>query len=62
MRPKLHQTLAGKWEDGTRPKDLYAEHVSKRPKTYLKQLLAGLSAGERRVENGCAELCSLLCR
>jgi len=56
----LHEILDGKWEDGTRPKDLYAEHVSKRPRAYVKQLIAGLDAGNRRIENGCAELTSLL--
>ena len=60
MALDLHQTLDGKWEDGTRPKDLYAAHVGKRPKTFVKQLISGLRAGNRRVENGCAELCSLL--
>jgi hypothetical protein len=56
----LHEKLKGKWEDGTRPRDLYAEHVGKRPQSYLEQLISGLSSGNRRVENGCAELTSLL--
>ncbi len=56
----LSEILAGKWEDGTRPKDLYAEQIAQRPGGYVKRILAGLCCGNRRVENGCAELASLL--
>jgi len=52
--------LDGKWDDGTRPKDLYGLHVSKDPKAYAKTITDGLRAGSRRVRNGCAELASLL--
>ncbi len=56
----LHRLLDGKWEDGTRPKDLYADHVAARPETYVETIVAGLDAPGRRVQNGCAELASLL--
>jgi hypothetical protein len=56
---ELHSILAGKWEDGTRPKDLFAEKLSKRPAEYVGALLAGLVAKEKRVVAGCAELISL---
>lgn len=52
--------LDGKWEDGTRPKDLFAQHISKAPKEYVEVLLAGLHSDNRKVQNGCAELCALL--
>ena len=38
----IHESLRGKWEDGTRPKDLFAHHVKKEPATYLDDLVAGL--------------------
>ena len=56
----IHSTLAGKWEDGTRPKDLYAQHITTAPEKYVDIIICGLTCGDRRVENGCAELCSLL--
>ncbi len=56
----IHRVLAGKWEDGTRPKDLYASHISTNPSEYLEHILQGLSSEERRVQSGCAEVASLL--
>jgi hypothetical protein len=56
----LFEILAGKWEDGTRPKDLYAQRMAKRPSAYVDQILHGLSSKQRRVQGGCAELASLL--
>jgi hypothetical protein len=56
----IHETLAGKWGDGTRPRDLFRLHVMKNPKAHVATLVAGLRSGNRRIENGCAELCSLL--
>jgi hypothetical protein len=60
MAVDILSTLEGKWEDGTRPKDLYALHVSKAPKAYVATLIEGLGSKARRVQGGCAELCSLL--
>lgn len=60
MTINIHELLDGKWEDGTRPKDIYASYVSKRPSAYVAAIMEGLSAGSRRVQNGCAELASLL--
>lgn len=56
----IYETLRGKWEDGTRPKDIYSEYVSVEPEKYLDELLAGLDSTERRVQTGYAELVSLL--
>ncbi|MFW9798917.1 MAG: hypothetical protein ACFFD9_00625 [Candidatus Thorarchaeota archaeon] len=56
----IHTLLKGKWEDGTRPKDLYASHISANPLDYLEDILQGLSSEERRVQSGCAEVASLL--
>ncbi len=56
----LRKTLSGKWEDGTRPKDLFARHIAKEPARWVGAIVDGLAAPERRVQNGCAELCSLL--
>jgi len=53
-------TLAGKWEDGTRPKDLFASYVSKDPHGYLPAILEGLKSKSRRVQGGSAEIASLL--
>jgi hypothetical protein len=53
-------TLAGTWADGTRPKDLYASTVSKAPARWLPTLVEGLGSADKRVQNGCAELCSML--
>ena len=52
--------LSGKWEDGTRPKDLYSQHVQSKPQDYVAAIISGLSCGDSRVENGCAELASLV--
>jgi hypothetical protein len=57
---KLHELLDGKWEDGKRPKDLFERHVSKAPAAYVDSIVAGLSSDKRRVQNGCAELASLV--
>ena len=59
-RDDIYKLLAGKWEDGTRPKDVYGLYVSKEPKAYLPVLLKGLRSDVARVRNGCAELVSLL--
>jgi HEAT repeat protein len=48
------------WEDGTRPKDLYAQRISRDPEAHLPVLLTGLRSEEARVRNGSAELISLL--
>ena len=56
----IHELLEGKWEDGTRPKDIYALYVSKRPSDFSEAIVRGLRAGNRRIENGCAEIASLL--
>jgi hypothetical protein len=56
----IHRLLAGKWEDGTRPKDLYETHISKKPAAYLDDVIEGLGSDERRVQSGYAELASLL--
>ena len=55
----LHAVLNGKWEDGTRPKDLFLNELSKRPEEYVSALVAGLTAKEKRIIAGCAELISL---
>ncbi len=56
----IHRVLAGKWDDGTRPKDLYTVHISEKPSVYLNDVIQGLESEERRVQSGCAELASLL--
>ncbi len=60
MRKDLQEVLNRKWEDGTRPKDLYARRVSKDPKAYATAIIEGLDAEAKRVQGGCAELASLL--
>ncbi len=57
---EIFEALRGKWEDGTRPKDLYTEYVSKNPGAYLEKLIQGLDSEERRVQTGSAELLALL--
>ncbi len=52
--------LDGKWEEGTRPKDLYSEHISKNPSRYLNTILEGLQSEKKKVQSGCAELASFL--
>ncbi|MFW9967689.1 MAG: HEAT repeat domain-containing protein [Candidatus Thorarchaeota archaeon] len=56
----IHEILAGKWQDGTRPKDLYDIHISRSPDEFLKAIIYGLGAEKRKVQSGCAELASLL--
>ena len=56
----IHEILRGKWEDGTRPKDLYKLYLSPEPEQYLDQLITGLDSEERRVQTGSSELVSLL--
>jgi hypothetical protein len=57
---RIHKLLEGKWEDGTRPKDIYSQLVSKKPAIHVEAIISGLTSGNRRIENGCAELASLL--
>lgn len=59
-RLDLLAVLAGPWGDGTRPKDLFKLHVSKRPERFVSDILAGLASKERRVQGGSAELASLV--
>ena len=56
----LHKVLDGKWEDGTRPKDLYKLYISEHPEKYSETIAEGLRGDNRRIQNGCAELASLL--
>lgn len=56
----IHEILTGKWEDGTRPKDLYVDIISKDPTEYLDLIIKGLESDEKRVQSGCAELASFL--
>jgi len=59
-RIDLLRVLDQKWDDGRRPKDLFAAHVAKHPAAYVADLVAGLESKSARVRNGCAEICSLL--
>ena len=52
--------LSGKWEDGTRPKDIYTEYISENRREYLPVIIDGLGHGDKRVQNGCSELASLI--
>jgi hypothetical protein len=56
----ISKALRGKWEDGTRPKDLYTGHIFKNPEAYVETLIQGLDSDEKRVQSGYAELVSLL--
>lgn len=56
----LQQALSGKWEDGTRPKDLFAKHVARDPSRFVDQIIDGLGSPVKRVQAGCAEIASLL--
>jgi hypothetical protein len=60
MKRDILAVLADKWEDGTRPADLYAGQIAARPRDYLDAILAGLASKNKRVQGGCAELASLL--
>ncbi len=60
MTIDLYEILLGKWEDGTRPKDLYLNHVSKDSRKYLDSIINGLDSDQKRVQSGCAELASFL--
>ena len=59
-KSELHSILSGKWEDGTRPKDIYDRCIRTTPGTYVDNIIDGLSCGDRRIENGCSELASLM--
>jgi hypothetical protein len=56
----LQQTLDGKWEDGSRPKDLFAKYVARDPSAYVDEIVDGLRSSTKKVQAGCAELASLL--
>jgi hypothetical protein len=60
MKTNIHKLLEGKWNDGTRPKDIFGKYVSKKPSSYVEAIVQGLKSKNKRVENGCAELASLL--
>lgn len=61
MKPiAILEVLDGKWEDGTRPKDLFSAHIAPNPAKYADIVLSGLQSDNRKVQNGCSELCSLL--
>jgi HEAT repeat protein len=50
--------LAGKWEAGRRPADLYESFIAARPSDYLPALLTGLAGKDKRVKGACAEILS----
>ena len=52
--------LSGKWEDGTRPVDLFELHVEPDPEAYVPQILDGLRTCSGKPQSGCAELASRL--
>lgn len=52
--------LDGKWEDGTRPKDLFERWIAKNPQAYVDTVMQGLGGKVKKVRNGCAELASLI--
>ena len=54
------EALSGKWEDGTRPKDIYEMYVVESPEKYVDIIVEGLGSPQRKVQSGCAELTSLL--
>jgi hypothetical protein len=56
----IFELLDGKWEDGTRPKDMYELYISKNPEEYVEKIIKGLQSDTRKVQSGCAELASLL--
>ena len=60
MTIDILSALDGKWEDGTRPKDLFANHIAGSPADYLPAILAGLAGEKRKVQSGCAELAALI--
>lgn len=60
VKVNILDILNGKWEDGTRPKDLYNLYISKEPMQYIGFILVGLEGDKRKVQSGCAELASLL--
>ena len=60
MAKDILSTLDGKWEDGSRPADLYAAHIAKKPRDYVETIIKGLGSKKKRVQGGCAELASLL--
>ena len=59
-RVRIHDLLDGKWEDGTRPKDIFSIYVMRDPAGYAEDIIQGLKSENRRVQSGCAELASLL--
>ena len=60
MRIDIHESLKGQWTDGTRPKDLFEKYIAHDIDRYVSVIIDGLDAGNRRIENGCAELASLV--
>jgi hypothetical protein len=56
----IFKLLDGKWEDGTRPKDVYNLYISKNPEEYIEKIIEGLQSDTRRIQSGCAELASIL--
>jgi len=56
----LPEALSGEWDESTRPKGLFERHVSRAPASYVEPIIRGLGSANRRVQNGCAELASLL--
>ncbi|MBN2529663.1 MAG: hypothetical protein JXR76_24955 [Deltaproteobacteria bacterium] len=56
----IYHLLKGTWDDGTRPKDIFASIVRDHSKAYVSEIIAGISCGESKIENGCAELASLV--
>ena len=60
MSIDILKVLNGKWEDGTRPKDIYKMYVVESPEKYINIIVEGLGSPQRKVQSGCAELASLL--
>ncbi len=55
----IYNLLDGKWEDGTRPKDIYSNYISDNPSEYVEKIIKGLASEKKRIQSGCAELASL---
>lgn len=60
MIKDILELLDGKWTDGTRPEDVYNLYVSMNPAEYIGTIIAGLHSKNRKVQNGSAEIASLL--
>lgn len=60
MSKDILEVLKGKRKDGTSLKDIFDNRIAAKPEDHVDTIIEGLASSDRNVQNGCAELASLV--